>query len=220
MDTYTIYFAGALFNHKDLLGNALLADAIDTRSSGGYRCILPQNLEQTTHRACDIRDQDLKAVAECDLAILHFDGAELDSGTVVEFMMAKFLDIPSVLVRSDFRSAGDQDKDGDPWNLMCSFYPRTITLATNGLADWQGATGATDTVADAVARTVNDMADRVIAALDEVRARPPVLTGDRDHLNTIYRWGLEYAGGELARLSADAGYVAGLVERKQRLGLL
>ncbi len=220
MDTHTIYFAGALFNHKDLLGNALLADAIDTRSAGAYHCVLPQNLEQTTHRACDIRDQDLKAVAECDLAILHFDGAELDSGTVVEFMMAKFLDIPSVLVRTDFRSAGDQDKDGDPWNLMCSFYPRTVTLATNGLADWQGATGETDSVADAVARTVGGMADSILGALDEVRTRPPVLKGDLEHLKTVYRWGLEYAGGELARLAGDADYVAGLVERKRRLGLL
>lgn len=220
MDTYDIYFAGALFNHKDLLGNALLADAIDSRSSGTYRCVLPQNLEQTTNRACDIRDQDLKAVVECDLALLHFDGAELDSGTVVEFMMAKFLDIPAVVVRTDFRSAGDQDKDGDPWNLMCSFYPRTVTLATNGLADWQGARKDASSVADAAARTVGPMADRVIAALDEARQRPPVLSGDAAALTSIYRWGLEYAGGDLARLAGDAGYVAGLVERKQRLGLL
>ena len=220
METYDIYFAGALFSHKDLVGNALLAEAIDTRSSGTYRCILPQDLEQTTHRASDIRDQDLKAVVECDVALLHFDGAELDSGTVVEFMMAKFLDIPCVLVRTDFRSAGDQDKDGDPWNLMCSFYPRSATVSSNGLADWQGARRGAASAAEAAAQTVNAMADRVTAALDEVRARPPVLEGDTAHLQSIYRWGLAYAGGRLAQLADDADYVRGLIDRKRRLGVL
>jgi hypothetical protein len=32
-----------------------------------------------------------------------YNGTELDSGTVVEFMFSKFADIPSVIVRTDFR---------------------------------------------------------------------------------------------------------------------
>ena len=59
----------------------------------------------------------------------------LDSGTVVEFVYAKLLDIPAVILRTDFRGGGDQDTDGDAWNLMVSFYPRTrnVTLERDGV---------------------------------------------------------------------------------------
>ena len=48
---YTIYFAGELFDHKHLIGNALLAAHIERLSNGRYRCVLPQDLEQTDSRA-------------------------------------------------------------------------------------------------------------------------------------------------------------------------
>jgi nucleoside 2-deoxyribosyltransferase len=86
---YTIYFAGELFSLKHLIGNALLADAINTLSESRYRCIVPQDLEQRETTALAIRDQDLFHVISCDLGLFHFDGPELDSGTVVEFMVAK-----------------------------------------------------------------------------------------------------------------------------------
>ena len=120
---YTIYFAGELFDHKHLIGNALLAAHIERLSNGRYRCVLPQDLEQTDSRAVDIRNQDLIGVATCDMALFNFDGSDLDSGTVVEFVYAKLLDIPAVILRTDFRGGGDQDTDGDAWNLMASFYP-------------------------------------------------------------------------------------------------
>ena len=41
-----VYFAGDLFNHKDLTGNLLLAESIESKSSGRYICVLPQHLEQ------------------------------------------------------------------------------------------------------------------------------------------------------------------------------
>ena len=81
--------------------------------------------------AQDIRDQDIVTLIGCDLALFNFDGPELDSGTVTEFMFAKFADIPSLLLRTDFRRAGDQGED--PWNLMLSFYPRTRTLCLNSM---------------------------------------------------------------------------------------
>ena len=80
-DSLRVYFAGDIFNHKDLVGNLLLADAIKSVSDGRYHCILPQNLEQTTGRSIDIRNQDLLEVMRADLLILNFDGTELDSGT-------------------------------------------------------------------------------------------------------------------------------------------
>ena len=91
---YTIYFAGPLFDHKILQGNALLASHIENVSQGRYRCVLPQNLEQRGVSSLEIRDQNLRALMQCDLALFNFDGSDLDSGTVAEYMYAKTLDIP------------------------------------------------------------------------------------------------------------------------------
>ncbi len=68
--------------------------------------MVPQNLEQATFRAVSIRNQDLKHVMTCDVALFNFDGTDLDSGTVVEYMFAKMLDIPSLIIRSDLRDSG------------------------------------------------------------------------------------------------------------------
>ena len=37
-----IYFAGDLFDAKDLIGNILLAEAIERQSGGRYKVMLPQ----------------------------------------------------------------------------------------------------------------------------------------------------------------------------------
>ena len=163
---YTIYFAGELFDHKHLVGNALLAAHIERLSDGRYRCILPQDLEQTDSRAVDIRNQDLIGVASCDLALFNFDGTELDSGTVVEFMYAKMLDIPAVILRTDFRGGGDQDTDGDAWNLMASFYPRTRNLTLDAMAWYQEARRESDTAEDAGERYHDRIASAIIEQLD------------------------------------------------------
>jgi nucleoside 2-deoxyribosyltransferase len=127
----TVYFASELFSLKHLIGNAWLAEAIYEHSQGRLLCVLPQNLEQRDNTARSIRDQDIRTLLECDLGLFNYDGTELDSGTVVEFMFAKFADIPSVILRSDFRHGGDQR--GDPWNLMTSFYPRTANVIIDSL---------------------------------------------------------------------------------------
>ena len=146
-DPYTIYLAGDWFDHKHLIGNAILASYIESVSQGQYTCLVPQDLEQPTGRGVDIRNNDLRGVMECDLGIFNFDGADLDSGTVAEFMYAKLLDIPAVLLRSDLRSRGDSDRD--PWNLMCSYYPRTEIVQFNGMAWYKEATAASTSLAQA-----------------------------------------------------------------------
>ena len=177
--SFSIYFAGALFDHKDLTGNALLASSIEQVSNGRYYCILPQNLEQTAVRAVDVRNQDLKHVMECDLAIFNFDGTELDSGTVVEFMFAKFLDIPSVIVRSDFRRAGDQAKDGDDWNLMASSYPRTRKVQLNATKWYQEETAKGGTLQEGLNRLHQRIASALLEQLDAVRREGPLVQGTR-----------------------------------------
>ena len=129
--SYTVYFASELFSLKHLIGNAYLAEAIYEKSHGKYLCVLPQNLEPRRATAQSIRDTDIRALLSADLALFNYDGTELDSGTVIEFMFAKFADIPAVILRSDFRLGGDQA--GDPWNLMSSNYPRTETVVVNSM---------------------------------------------------------------------------------------
>ncbi len=105
--SYTVYFASELFTLKHLIGNAYLAEAIYDKSHGKYLCQLPQDFEPLGKTPQAVREQDNRALIGCDLALFNFDGAELDSGTVIEFMYAKFADIPSVVLRSDLRSGGD-----------------------------------------------------------------------------------------------------------------
>ena len=179
-----IYLAGELFSAKHLLGNAVLAQAIWDLSEGRYVGLVPQDLEQRENTAHGIRDQDLRALFACDVALFHYDGPELDSGTVVEFLFAKFADIPAVLLRTDFRIGGDQIKGGEPWNLMTSFFPRTKTVLLNAMELYHE--GLNRAEAEEIAKEKRGidasmvMIDRVarecLSALDAVRAEPPALS--------------------------------------------
>ena len=217
---YTIYFAGQLFDHKHLAGNALLASYIDGDSQGRYRCVLPQNLEQRGIGPMGIRDQDLRAVMECDLALFNFDGAEIPVGAVAEYMYAKMLDIPTVILRTDFRGGGDQNGEGDPWNLMVSFYPRTRIRHLDAMQWYQDALAQGGDAAEVSARFQRRIAAEVIELLDEVRRDAPILEGGQAGAEDKYRWALRMAGGGLTALASDAAYARSVVERKIGLGLL
>lgn len=211
--SYTLYFGGELFSGKHLFGNAALAESIFHRSKGKYIPVLPQNLEQREVTAHSIRDQDILALLGCDLGLFNYDGPELDSGTVVEFMIAKFADIPSVIVRTDFRSAGDQESGGDPWNLMTSFFPRTRVVLQNSMTAYQKvmqgtrdanpAEGLEARRFSAAGQGMTDqVADDIIRAYDEVLADAPVMTADAGE--TIFRW-----------LSAMPGFRASISEEME-----
>jgi nucleoside 2-deoxyribosyltransferase len=189
-----VYIAGELFSAKHLLGNAVLAEEIYHASSSRYHPILPQNIELREQSPKSIRDQDLRSLLACDAAVFHFDGPELDSGTVVEFLFAKFADLPSVLVRTDFRRAGDQGEEGDPWNLMASFYPRTLSVIAPAMAAYQRGNPPGMTAESLHAKrssalateVISDTARRIIEALDAVIAQPPHLTPDLEP--NVRRW--------------------------------
>ena len=229
---YTFYFGGELFSGKHLVGNAILAEAIYSRSEGRYQAVLPQNLEQRDTTPHAIRDQDIRALLACDLGLFNYDGPELDSGTVVEFMFAKFADIPSVLLRTDFRNGGDQSGAGEPWNLMTSYYPRTATVVIDAMALYQEGlvappvpSSASETPAtlennrsgQAGLTMLDRTADAVIQAFDQVLQLPSVLPGTMRE--TVYHWlalmpGFREAdGGRAAELLA-------LCSAKQGKGLL
>ena len=218
-NTFSIYMAGELFDHKDLAGNALLSASIEGLSEGRYRCLLPQNVDLAGCTPKEIRNHNLKRLIESDLAIFSFDGAELDSGTVAEHMVAKFLDIPSVILRTDFRSSGDQGEAGDNWNLMCSFYPRTRIVCLNAMDVYRKAIETTDAVDNAIQRFYEHISSRIIESLDAVRRIPPLLGGDPKQLETLYRWALRFPGGEFDTFCNGPGFIERLVADKIDKGI-
>jgi hypothetical protein len=194
--SYTVYFAGGLFNAKDLIGNAYLAEAIFDKSHGRFQCVLPQNIAHRRLTAQPVRDRTLRTLAACDLAIFGFDGSEPAAGTVVEFMFAKFADIPAVLLRSDPR-AGEAGRGG-AWNFMCRFFPRTEHVLLDGpalyrkiaqrrrrrLADLHRLAGQHSSAA--AQEVCEVIAAHVVRALDRVLRREPVMPR---HLRAeVYDW--------------------------------
>jgi nucleoside 2-deoxyribosyltransferase len=196
--SYTYYHAGPLFTIAELHTNALLAQAIQSASSGKFIPILPQNLEQRDLSAHAIRDEDLRALLSCDLALFTYDGAELDAGTVVEYMVAKMADIPSVILRTDFRGAGDQSGAGDAWNLMSSNWPRTATVSVDAMVGYksslQRALGQSSGEAEAEGtrkRTVGEsmiaeVAQKVVNGFETVVKQKPRLP--KELRQSVYQW--------------------------------
>ncbi|MBO5723845.1 MAG: hypothetical protein J6S58_03370, partial [Lentisphaeria bacterium] len=99
--------------------------------------------------------------------VANFDGPDLDSGTVVEFCYGKFLDLPTVLLRTDFRKNGDQDTGADPWNLMCSSYPRTEVLCIHSMKELHQKT---------MREFLGSLAQRIVEKLDKAAALPRLTT--------------------------------------------
>jgi nucleoside 2-deoxyribosyltransferase len=198
--SYSVYLAGELFDLKHLVGNAYLAESIYEKSHGKFLCQLPQDFEPRGLNPHVIRDQDIKALYSADLAIFNFDGTELDSGTVIEFMLAKFADIPAVLLRTDLRAAGDQGTARrDPWNLMASFFPRTEVVRLNSLIDYRvlqqkrhrqpigDITRLAAQHASATAGIISDrVATKVVQALNKLLTTPPVMTPNLRE--NVYEW--------------------------------
>jgi hypothetical protein len=83
---FTIYFGGSLFNHKDLTGNALLAEYIEKCSGNQYQCFLPQKVEQHQTTALAIRNKDLVKIIENHYAAM--------AGRVIENLDAVRMEPP------------------------------------------------------------------------------------------------------------------------------
>ncbi len=189
-----VYFAGGLFDHKELAGNMLLARKIEQLSTGRYQVMLPQNFESAQTDATSVRNNDYKLLMACDLIVANFDGVELDSGTVAEFCCAKMLDLPAVLFRTDFRNGVERPGAVVPWNLMISAYPRTVNLIINGM--------------DELIRHGRDLeryhtaiAERIIGAMDEAVFMQSILS--KEDLLAHYKRALQLLGGGMSALFTD-----------------
>jgi len=186
----SVYFAGELFNAKHLAGNARLAAAIQRHSNEQLVCVLPQTMESREEGAHFIRDEDLEHLICSDLAIFNFDGSEIDSGTVVEFMVAKFADIPALLLRTDFRRGGDQGND--PWNLMLSFYPRTKTCCLDSMAFYKAALAQGLDPVTAADSMLDQIAARVVPALETLAQTKPLLPSELT--KSVHDWLVQFPG--------------------------
>ncbi len=206
MDTGTlkIYFAGDLFDAKDLGGNLLLAGKIEEYSGGRYQVMLPQNgecevLERTSQ---SIRDADFELLFNCDVIVANFDGTDLDSGTVVEFCFAKMIDMPAVLLRTDFRNSGDHTlPDGEPWNLMCSHYPRTKVLHINAMMCYHDCLKDSSDTGDLLDRFYSGIAADVVCALDDVVSQKSWLP--QEQVLQQYQMAVKSVGGTLETVFSD-----------------
>ena len=182
---YTIYSAGGLFTQDELGTNVLIKEAVWRLSNGKFQLILPQFRELLELDRPDveayIRNTDLLEVVKADILLARFDGLELDSGTVVEFAMAKSLGKPTVILRCDFRGLSGTEWT-DPYNLMVKNWPRTVEIHLHSFMVWAGllteerqALGDSDTFQATmkaelgmVQKSVDELAKQVIAGLEAV----------------------------------------------------
>jgi hypothetical protein len=214
-----IYFAGDLFDAKDLGGNLLLARAIEKISCGRFVIMLPQNgeCEVQERNSLSIRDADFELLYDCDLMIANFDGCDLDSGTVTEFCFAKMVDMPTLLLRTDFRNSGDSTlPDGDPWNLMCSHYPRTEVLHINSMVRYHQCKARSTDTESLLTGFYHSIAAEAVAALEKLLLQPSWLSPDE--IFHQYRMAVKSAGGSLAELLPESR-LKEITERKKAAGI-
>lgn len=138
---FTIYSAGGLFTQDELAMNVLIKEAVWRLSQGKFQLFLPQSRElQELDRPnveAYLRNTDLLEVLKADIILARFDGLELDSGTVLEFAMAKFLGKPTVILRTDFRRLSCTGLS-EPYNLMVMNWPRTVEIQLDSYQLWAG----------------------------------------------------------------------------------
>ena len=138
---YTVYAAGGLFNQHELATNVWIKEAVGRLSNGKFQLVLPQSKDLRELDALEeldaayLRNADLLGVVRADMVIARFDGLELDSGTVVEFTMAKCLGKPTVIFRSDFRHLSGTGIE-EPYNLMVKSWPRSVEVHVESLLEY------------------------------------------------------------------------------------
>lgn len=183
--SYTVYAAGGIFTQHDLATNVFIKDSVWRQSNGRFELVLPQSKElrdiDRSDIAAHIRNIDLLQVVKADFFLARFDGLELDAGTVIEFMLAKFLGKPTVILRCDSRRLGAENLD-EPYNLMVKNWPRTIEIHfdslykfTTGFADEWEKLGNIDTFQttikaelNTVMKGIDDIARKIVKGLETV----------------------------------------------------
>jgi len=231
---YLVYSAGGLFTQHELATNVLIKEAVWRLSGGRFQLLLPQSRELQVFDRPDvdayIRNEDLGWVVSADIILARFDGVELDSGTVVEFAVAKSLGKPVVILRCDFRGLSGIGRT-DPYNLMVKNWPRTVEVHLDSFALWAGmlvderqAAGSADTFEGAMEtelgvldKSVDEMARRVIDGLEAVLAiKSPYPAEYQEKVYEAFRFCPGSGFDELL----TAGELDKIVQRLKRNGTL
>jgi nucleoside 2-deoxyribosyltransferase len=110
-----IYLAGPLFTSAERAWNVSLARLLGEKGFGVW---LPQEHEPRELTVKAIFDEDVRGLNWCDTVVGIIDGADPDSGTCWECGYAYATNKPYVLVRTDFRGAGEAGLT--PYNIMLS----------------------------------------------------------------------------------------------------
>lgn len=129
-----LYMAGGLFSSAEIELNMHIAALLRTTTE--HEVFLPQETEENlrvgeaaTARA--IFDSDVFGLDWADMVVANIDGPDPDSGTSWELGYAYAKGKPSILYRTDFRTAGDFD--GCVVNLMLAVPAyRTLLLPKAG----------------------------------------------------------------------------------------
>jgi len=182
---FTIYLAGGLFIQDELAMNVLLKEAVWRLSDGVFQIFLPQSREvEELYRPdieAHIRNTDILEVMRADILLGRFDGPEPDSGTVLEFVTAKFLGKPALILRSDFRNLVFIGTRG-PYNTMLKNWPRTVEIQVHSFRLWgelmgQARQGSEESdpdqnllqaELDTLQKSVDAIAGQAIAGLEQV----------------------------------------------------
>lgn len=205
---FIIYSAGGLFTQDELATNVLLKEAVWRLSNGKFQLFLPQSREVQELKRPDIeahiRNTDLLEVMKADMLLCRFDGPELDSGTVMEYAMAKFLGKPAVLLRCDFRQVVFIGTCG-PYNSMVKNWPRTVEIQVHSFQIWGELLSKErhefdndDTLKDlmkcelsTLQASVDEIAEQVISGLEAVITMPsPYPTEYQDMVYHAARYSL------------------------------
>lgn len=209
---YIIYSAGGLFTQDELATNVMIKEAVWRLSNGTFQIFLPQSreiqeLDQQNIEAF-IRNTDLLEVVKADIILARFDGLELDSGTVVEYMLAKFLGKPTVILRSDYRSVSFLPT-AEPYNLMVKNWPRTVDIHLDsykiwselfagfyqGTADSGALQGVLQAELETLQKSTEEIARQLITALEAVIKLP-----------SPYPPGMQEVVYQAARYSPGSGF--------------
>jgi nucleoside 2-deoxyribosyltransferase len=231
---YTVYSAGGLFTQDELTTNILLKEAVWKLSSGKYQLFLPQSRELQELNRPDveayIRNTDLLEVVKADIILARFDGLELDSGTVVEFAMAKCLGKPTVILRSDFRRVSFAGLC-EPYNLMVKNWPRTVEVQLNSYEIWADLfteecqrLGASDTLKCMMEaelgtkqKSFDEVARQVIAGLEAViKMKSPY---PPEYQEVVYQASRYSPGSDFSELMTKS-MLDEIVQRLRRNGTL
>jgi nucleoside 2-deoxyribosyltransferase len=231
---YIVYSAGGLFTQDELAANILLKEAVWKLSGGKFQLFLPQSRElQELDRPdveAHIRNTDLLEIVKADMILARFDGPELDSGTVVEFVVAKCLGKPAVILRSDFRRVSFANIC-EPYNLMAKNWPRTVEVQFDSYEIWSDIftneyqrRSDSDSLQDlmkaelgTMQKSFDEVARRVIAGLEAVMEMkspyPP------EYQEVVYQAFRHSPGSGFGEIMTE-GVLEGIFQRLRRNGTL